>query len=110
MSVHFHIDNTNRCATISIDGRFTLQTQREFSSAYKAINEPLHSLVIDLKDVVYLDSSALGMLLQAKEHVGLDGCRITILVSQGVVSEVLSSNNFSKIFQVQLSESATNWL
>jgi len=108
VSVHFHIDSTNRCATISIDGQFTLQTHKEFSSAYKAINEPIHSLVIDLKDAVYIDAAVLGMLLQAKAYVGLDRRRITILVSQGIVSEVLSANNFSNIFQIQLSGSVTN--
>jgi anti-anti-sigma factor len=46
----------------------------------------------------YMDSAALGMLLQFKEHLGGDGIRITILTRQGAVSDILRVSRFDKLF------------
>lgn len=62
----------NHVAIISLSGRFTFEAHRTFKAAYMASLE--HSgiacLIVDLQEIEYLDSSALGMLLMLREHAG----------------------------------------
>jgi HptB-dependent secretion and biofilm anti anti-sigma factor len=89
-------------AVIRPSGRFDFNSHREFRSA---VDQALQSdasqeVQVDLSQVTYLDSSALGMLLvlrdkarEAKRPVVLCRCR-------DKVREVLEIANFSKLFTI----------
>jgi anti-anti-sigma factor len=59
-------------ATLYLSGSFTFDTHREFKSAYKKYltDSSIGHIVVNLAEVEYLDSSALGMLLVMLDHVG----------------------------------------
>ncbi|MBZ0092604.1 MAG: STAS domain-containing protein, partial [Sulfuricellaceae bacterium] len=87
-------------AKLILKGRFDFNSQRLFRSSY---DTPLGSsevkqLEIDLGDVEYLDSSALGMLLLLKERASVAGKDIVLANCRGTVKQVLEIANFNKLF------------
>lgn len=96
-SVH---DNTVR---IILNGRFDFNSQRQFRSTYDApLNDnAVHTLEIDLGDVEYLDSSALGMLLLLKERTANAKKELVLANCRGTVQQVLEVANFHKLFTMR---------
>ncbi|NQD58450.1 STAS domain-containing protein, partial [Pseudomonas sp. CM25] len=71
MAVDTDISPDGKKLTIKIKGRFDFGKHQEFRKAYERISKP-DSVVVDLSDATYIDSSALGMLLMLRDHVGGD--------------------------------------
>ncbi len=96
------IDSQKNIAAIAPSGRFDFNTHREFRSAYEEAlaNSAVRSIHIDMKDVTYLDSSALGMLLLLKDKAAASGHTISLTNSQGPVLQILEVANFGKLFNI----------
>lgn len=96
------IDAQSSIAAIAPKGRFDFNTHREFRTAFEeAVATPGVRIVhIDLKDVDYLDSSALGMLLLIKDKAANTGHTIAIVNSHGAVRQILEVANFGKLFSI----------
>mgnify|MGYP001766885855 CR=1 FL=1 len=88
---------------IKLQGRFDFNTHREFRAAYEPLLSDVSviALSVDFRDVVYLDSSALGMLLMLRERFAAQGVQVALIGVQGNVKQVLDIPNFSKLFQIQ---------
>lgn len=100
MSVTSRIDREKGLVTISIDGRFDFAQHKDFRSAYQDIAAGSMKFVVDLSRASYLDSSALGMLLLLREHMGGDPSSVRITGSSEDVRRVLKIANFDKLFQL----------
>jgi anti-anti-sigma factor len=87
-----------RLLTISIKGRFDFAKHQDFREAYE--RQRLESVVIDLKEATYLDSSALGMLLLLRDHAGGDDADIRLVNSSMDVRKILAISNFDKLFDI----------
>src|SRR3954454_19580618 len=64
-----HLRRENGAAVVIVDGEldtFTSPRLREFLAAL--VNERDADVVVDLADVAFLDSTALGVLLAARRH------------------------------------------
>jgi len=98
-----HMSYLNDKATMSIRGRFDFNIHEAFrQGSEEALAKPaVKNLEVNLREVVYLDSSALGMLLllrdKSLQHVGT---KITLSGSSGIVAQVLEVANFSKLFTI----------
>ena len=111
MPISRHTDDANRTVTISIFGRFTCDVHKEFTDVYQSIRpHHLSSLVIDMTNTEYLDSAALGMLLQVKMYTGLERQDITLLIGENAVAETLSTAHFDALFQIQEVDVKTVWI
>lgn len=99
------ITRTTRDATevIRVEGRFDFATHREFREALKAAlaNERAREILIDLAAAVYIDSSALGMLLLSLENAKAAGKSITLGGPTGAVKQVLDIANFQRLFSIR---------
>ena len=62
MAVETDFSQDGKKLTIKIKGRFDFGKHQEFRDAYERQSRRPDSVVVDLKDTTYLDSSALGML------------------------------------------------
>ncbi len=99
-----HIDThiVNGRAVLGLEGRFDFSANSEFrrccDEALQAIQ--VRELEIDLGQVLYLDSSALGMLLMLRERA--EGVRKHVMLSncRGAVKQVLDIANFAKLFRI----------
>lgn len=91
-------------ASITILGRFDFKVHREFKGAYASLigNAAVQKIEVEMIDVDYLDSSALGMLMLLHERAKADNKSVVLLLGKGgVVAHVLEVANFGKIFKLQ---------
>jgi len=90
-------------ARISMSGRFDFQVHREFKEAYTSLIEDVtvHEIEVEMSNVDYIDSSALGMLMLLNERAKAGNKSVVLLNASGVVSQVLEVANFSKIFTIK---------
>ena len=90
-------------ARIRLTGRFDFSGHREFKQCYEsALNEPqIRQIDVDMKDVEYLDSSALGMLLLLKDHADAQALPVSLLNCGGMVKEILDVANFGVMFSMR---------
>jgi anti-anti-sigma factor len=96
------INTDENLATIAPGSRFDFNTHREFRAAYeRAIESAVRVIHVDLGEVNYLDSSALGMLLLLKDKAEAAGKRVVLVRASGVVSQILEVANFGRLFEIQ---------
>ena len=55
--------------TVQIKGKFDFNLVQSFRQAYADLNDNIDKVVIDLRETDYMDSSALGMLLNMKKNL-----------------------------------------
>jgi len=85
--------------TIRVRGRFDFAVHQAFLEAYRDEPKGERKFVVDLADTEYMDSSAMGMLLQLRGHARSDGV-IELRNGNEGVKEVLRIANFDKLFTV----------
>ena len=90
-------------ATIRMSGRFDFSVHRPFKDAYDPLllQQGIASLEINLADVAYMDSSALGMLLLLHERAQANGKEVVLCEPNATVSQILDIANFGKLFTIR---------
>ena len=86
--------------TIEISGRFDFGAHQDFSKVFRQYPRGGRAFVVDLSNTDYMDSSALGMLLLLREHVGGDDSDIRVVNSSPDVRKILGISNFDKLFDI----------
>ncbi len=100
MSIAASPSADGKTLTIKIDERFDFTAHSALRAAY-ANNQPrFESYVLDLRDTQYMDSSALGMLLQMREHAGGARTAIRIRNAKPAIKEILSVANFQQLMTI----------
>lgn len=96
------VEKVGESAVIRLSGRFDFNAHRNFREAVdKALALPETSAIgVDLAEVSYLDSSALGMLLMLRDKARAGNHAINLLRATGSVKQVLEIANFSKLFTI----------
>ncbi len=88
---------------VSIAGDVDLYNVSELKDAlYQAIEEDVQSLVVDMKNIFYMDSSGIGSLLGAHKRMKRKGGRFSLVNMQKETREVFrlaSLHNFFNIYQ-----------
>lgn len=89
-------------AILSLNGRFDFHSHRDFRTAYEGAlgDAAVREIAIDFKQVDYLDSSALGMLLLLREKAEAASKSVSLVGLHGMVKQVLEIANFGKLFTV----------
>jgi anti-anti-sigma factor len=101
MSVVTEISADGQKLTISVKGRFDFAKHQEFRESYDLADRAMpSSVVVDLKEATYLDSSALGMLLLLRDHAGGENSDIRVVNSSSDVRKILAISNFDKLFDI----------
>ena len=90
-------------ATINMKGRFDFSAHRVFKDAYEPLLQQKESttLEINLADVAYMDSSALGMLLLLHERAQAVGKEVVLSRANSTVLQILDIANFGKLFTIR---------
>lgn len=98
--IHVSENPENNVVTISIRDRFDFSAHKEFRASYNGRSE-VSCYVINMKDVNYIDSSALGMLLLLREHAGAKHGRVVIANCNPDIMKILAIANFDRLFEIQ---------
>ncbi len=89
-------------ATIFLAGYFSFAAHRDFKAAYKEQldDSNIGEIVVNLADVKYLDSSALGMLLVLREHAQAANKPLRLSSQSSIVARTFDIANFDKLFNI----------
>lgn len=99
MSVSSKESADSKVVTIHVNGRFDFAMHQEFLRAYKEFPRGERQFVVDLKGTDYMDSSAMGMLLQLRDYGSKSGS-VELVNGNDAVLEILRIANFDKLFKV----------
>ena len=100
MSIAASHSTDGKTLTIKIDERFDFTAHSALRAAYANNHPRYESYVLDLRDTRYMDSSALGMLLQMLEHAGGARSAIRIRNAKPAIKEILSVANFQQLMTI----------
>jgi len=87
--------------TIRISERFDFNVHAQLRAAYRGEGKRYAGYVVDLKETTYMDSSALGMLLQIKEYAGGGAQSIRIKNAGAGIKDILRIANFEKLMTIE---------
>jgi HptB-dependent secretion and biofilm anti anti-sigma factor len=86
--------------TITLTDGFTFGDHATFRQAYESNTHASPHFLLDLAEVYYMDSAALGLLLTLREYVGKRRGAIRIRHAQSDVLQVLRIVHFEQLMQI----------
>jgi len=102
--LHIKVTTLSNVFTIYLSGNFSFEAHREFKTAYKnqLDNSKIGNIVVNLSEVEYLDSSALGMLLVMRDYVQAANKTLTLSKPSPIALRTFDIASFNKIFTINL--------
>jgi len=100
MTINSQLSDSKDSVLISVDGRFDFSSHRDFREAYESYGTEIKRYEIDMAKTVYLDSSALGMLLLLRDYAGGNDATIRIVNCSEAVRNIFSISNFEQLFEI----------
>jgi anti-anti-sigma factor len=100
MSITSNLSDDQMTVIIKVAGRFDFSTHQDFVQTYKGFAKGEKAYVVDLTGAEYMDSSAMGMLLQLREF-NRRGENVVLSNSNEAVTDVLQIANFDKLFTIK---------
>ena len=101
MAITSSVSADGKTLTLVLDERFDFAVHSALRAAYAGSNPRFEQYVIDLRNTVYMDSSALGMLLQLKEHAGGGPRALRIRNASQAIRDILAVANFHQLMQIE---------
>jgi len=102
MSVNQNVSFDGKRVQINIRGRFDYKVSKDFRDAYCDVpgREGI-AYHVGLKEVDFMDSSALGMLLLLREHANCRGGSVIIEHPSETIDKILRVANFEQLFEIE---------
>lgn len=100
MSIYSSLSSDQRTVIIRVAGRFDYSIHQDFMQSYKGFPKGEKSFVVDLAGAEYMDSSAMGMLLQLREYNRV-GESVKLTNGNDTVTDVLRIAHFDKLFTIE---------
>ncbi|MGE0754598.1 MAG: STAS domain-containing protein [Alphaproteobacteria bacterium] len=83
-------------------GKFTYKDHNAFNDVLHSIaTDPAKSVQLDMHDLVFVDSAALGMLLLAHDEAKKNGKRISVTGLGGQVQKMFDMTRMTGMFKPQ---------
>ena len=98
--MNINIENTNGAIVMALEGRLDTTTAPELEKAINAEGEALKSLVLDFKDVDYISSAGLRVLLTAQKKMNVQGHMELVNVSEAVM-DIFEMTGFADILEIK---------
>ncbi|MCB5160317.1 STAS domain-containing protein [Marinomonas algarum] len=100
MSITVAVDEPNDCVIIRVLGSFDFSLFNDFRAAYTDLSTTYERYIIDMSQVEYLDSAALGMLLSMRNAIDLPA-QIELKGANDFIKNILMISRFDKRFEIQ---------
>ncbi|MBU2977402.1 STAS domain-containing protein [Alteromonas sp. C1M14] len=100
MAISTYLADDNVTWVIQLDEKFDFDKVQAFRSAYSTLPEGITTIDVDLGKTEYMDSSALGMLLNMQKSLGELGLTYNISHSRPQVGRILKISRFDKKFNI----------
>lgn len=101
-TLQIKVTTISNTATIFLSGHFSFGAHREFKAAYQSrLNDSkIGNIVVDLAEVEYLDSSALGMLLVLRDHVQAANKSLSLARPSSIAARTFDIASFDTMFTI----------
>ncbi|WP_017444304.1 STAS domain-containing protein [Gayadomonas joobiniege] len=101
MTLKKEMSNLKDKLDIQISGKFDFNLVQDFREAYRDLPTSVKTIEIDLHNTDYIDSSALGMLLNLQKNTKNQVDSILITRAQPQIKKILQIARFDKLFDVE---------
>ena len=91
----------NKKATLKLEGNFTYTQRKAFQEALKTVStDQVEEVVIDLSQVAFLDSAALGLLMISHRQLEAERRKLSLAYPQATVRQILELANLHKTIPI----------
>ncbi|RUO35273.1 STAS domain-containing protein [Aliidiomarina sanyensis] len=101
MSLLTEFANDGKQFVIHVKGKFDFGMVHDFRQSYEGLTERVSSVVVDFRETEYIDSSALGMLLNMRKSLGAGTRTIHLINCRPEVRKILDISRFDKLFVIE---------
>lgn len=91
--------DNGKVVTIFLPEKFDFQLHSEFRGLYETEKES-ENMVLDMKKTQYMDSSALGMMLQIKEFADSSNSKVSVKNANNNILQIMQIAHFDKLFTI----------
>ena len=98
--MNINIEKENGITILKIEGRLDTTSAPELEKAINDEGEALKSLVLDFKDVDYISSAGLRVLLTAQKKMNVQGNMELVNVSEAVM-DIFEMTGFADILVIK---------
>jgi anti-sigma B factor antagonist len=98
--MNINVQKTNQTATLVLEGRLDTTTAPELEKALSELGADVKDLIMDLKDLAYVSSAGLRVLLSAQKKFGKTGTMKLQNVCDTVM-EVFEITGFADILVIE---------
>lgn len=98
--MNINIERNSDATILKIEGRLDTTTAPELEKAINDEGEALKNLVLDFKDVNYISSAGLRVLLGAQKKMNVQGSMEVISVSEDVM-DIFEMTGFADILTIK---------
>ena len=100
MSVERTLSSDGKVLTIIMDEKFDFGKVQDFRNAYGSDTDNVQEIRVDLENTEYMDSSALGMLLNMRKSMSDQVSTFKIINCRPQVAKILKISRFDKKFDI----------
>jgi anti-anti-sigma factor len=100
MALETRLSADEKSFTIKMDDKFDFGKVQDFRVAYSDIPSSVTHIDVDLSETEYMDSSALGMLLNMQKTLSDSVTRYSISQCRPQVLKILTISRFDKKFTI----------
>lgn len=93
--------NQGKTLVIDVSNKFDFSKVEEFRNAYSELKSETTQITIELSRTEYMDSSALGMLLNMQKALSERNLSYTIENARPQVAKILKISRFDKKFEIK---------
>jgi anti-anti-sigma factor len=92
LAPNFHIESEVQpeATVVTVTGELDIASAPQLESTLAELNSPQRMVVIDLRQLEFVDSTGLGVLVRAHQHAAERGTRIGLVRGAGQVEKLLS--------------------
>ena len=101
MTVTSMLSNDKATVEIDIRGHFDFSVQKDFRDTYKDHASSVVNFRVNLSQVDYMDSAALGMLMVLKKHADTHAGRVVLKSPAAPIKKILLISKFDKLFTIE---------
>ena len=95
----------NKKVTLKLEGNFTYTQRKSFQEALKAVStDQIAEIMIDLSQVAFLDSAALGLLMITHRQLQAEKRTLSLAYPQPTVRQIIELANLHKTIPMIESE------
>ncbi len=100
MTITANLSDDKSTWVIRLDDKFDFGKVQEFREAYQSLPDEINTVEVDLGQTEYMDSSALGMLLNMQKSLTDRLLSFRISHCRPQVSRILTISRFDKKFDI----------